>query len=146
MSPNAAWWAYLNPNIVSGALQGALPTKPGGDWKDWLNSRAHVNGQFAITLPTLVIPKDQKKATGTIILTPVDNDDRGLYNTYDDFTIPFGLDFDPSIEFDAARDIQGSDVYFRVDGVQYATQVPLRNTITAITAGSAPSWVAAIPI
>ena len=67
-------------------------TKPRGDWKDWYDSRAHVNGRFAITLPTIVIPKGKKEATGTIILTPRDNDIRGFYNTYDEFTIPFDLD------------------------------------------------------
>ena len=69
-------------------------TKPRGDWKDWYDSRAHVNGRFAITLPTIVIPKGKKEATGTIILTPRDNDIRGFYNTYDEFTIPFDLDDD----------------------------------------------------
>ena len=91
------WWALALPARNTGALQ-TTPTRPGGDWKDWLNSRAHVNGRFAITLPTLVIPKDQKKATGTIILTPRDNDERGFYNTYDDFTIPFELDT-PSVSY-----------------------------------------------
>ena len=96
IAPLAPWWAYGTANTQTGS--GSADIRPGGDWKDWLNSRAHVNSQFAITLPTLVIPKDQKKATGTIILTPVNNDDRGLYNTYDDFTIPFGLD-DLSINY-----------------------------------------------
>ena len=77
-----AWWRY-EPS-----------TKPRGDWKDWYDSRAHVNGRFAITLPTIVIPKGKKEATGTIILTPRDNDIRGFYNTYDEFTIPFDLDDD----------------------------------------------------
>ena len=72
------WWALNNADVLSGASQTAPWTRPGGDWKDWYNSRAHVNGRFAITLPTLVIPKDQKKATGTIILTPRDNDERGF--------------------------------------------------------------------
>ncbi len=97
------WWAFSSPARNTGALQ-VSPTKPGGDWKDWLNSRAHVNGRFAITLPTLVIPKDQKKATGTIILTPRDNDERGFYNTYDDFTIPFELDY-PNVSY---SDIQAA--------------------------------------
>ena len=79
------WWAFFNPNTLTGARQTSPLTRPGGDWKDWLNSRAQVNSQFSITLPTLVIPKDQKKATGTIVLTPVDNDERGLYNTYHSF-------------------------------------------------------------
>ena len=94
ISENAPWWAYRFSDLVSGSVADTL--RPGGDWKDWLNSRAHVNDRFAITLPTLVIPKDQKKATGTIVLTNLDNDKRGLYNTYDDFTIPFGLDHDYS--------------------------------------------------
>ena len=68
--------------------------KPRGDWKDWYDSRAHVNDRFAITLPTIVIPKGKKEATGTITLTPKDNDIRGFYNTYDEFTIPFELDDD----------------------------------------------------
>ncbi len=68
--------------------------KPRGDWKDWYDSRAHVNDRFAITLPTIVIPKGKKEATGTITLTPKDNDIRGFYNTYDEFTIPFDLDDD----------------------------------------------------
>ena len=68
--------------------------RPRGDWKDWYDSRAHVNDRFAITLPTIVIPKGKKEATGTIILTPRDNDIRGFYNTYDEFTIPFDLDDD----------------------------------------------------
>ena len=92
------WWAFNNSSRDGGALQPG-PSKPGGDWKDWFNSRALVNSQFSITLPTLVIPKDQKKATGTIVLTNLDNDKRGLYNTYDDFTIPFGLDRDESIPY-----------------------------------------------
>ena len=99
------WWAFNNANRDRGALQSQTsPTTPGGDWKDWFNSRAHVNGRFAITLPTLVIPKDQKKATGTIVLTNLDNDKRGLYNTYDDFTIPWGLDRDDSIPFPVPGD------------------------------------------
>ena len=69
-------------------------TRPGGDWKDWYNSRTHINSRFAITLPTLVIPKGKKEATGTITLTPTDNDERGFYNTYDEFTIPWSLDDD----------------------------------------------------
>ena len=98
------WWAFRIAAVFTGARQISPLTRPGGDWKDWLNSRAHVNGRFAITLPTLVIPKDQKKATGTIILTPRDNDERGFYNTYDDFTIPFGLD-DLSVNY---LDVAGS--------------------------------------
>ena len=109
------WWAISNANSQSGARQTSPWTRPGGDWKDWFNSRAHVNGRFAITLPTLVIPKDQKKATGTIILTPVDNDERGFYNTYDDFTLPFGLDKRDDISFD----LEGGQVYFVFDGVRY---------------------------
>ena len=111
------WWAFNNADTRTGARQSAPLTKPGGDWKDWLNSRAHVNGRFAITLPTLVIPKDQKKATGTIILTPRDNDERGFYNTYDDFTIPWGLDQQEGIEF--SYDDQTNTVYFIIDGVRY---------------------------
>ncbi len=111
------WWALPAANRDSGARQSAPLTRPGGDWKDWYNSRAQVNSQFAITLPTLVIPKDQKKATGTIILTPRDNDERGLYNTYDDFTIPWGLDRDESI----SQQIISSPLQVLVlkDGVQY---------------------------
>ena len=67
-------------------------TKPRGDWKGWYNSRVQVNDRFTITLPTIVIPKGKKEATGTITLTPIDNEIRGLYNTYDEFTIPFNLD------------------------------------------------------
>ena len=69
-------------------------TRPGGDWKAWYNSRTHINSRFAITLPTLVIPQGKKEATGTITLTPTDNDERGFYNTYDEFTIPWSLDDD----------------------------------------------------
>ncbi len=108
------WWAFGGADRRRGARL-TPQTKPGGDWKDWFNSRAHVNDRFAITLPTLVIPKDQKKATGTIILTPVDNDERGFYNTYDDFTQPFGLDQREDIDFV----FEGGQVYFRVDGVLY---------------------------
>ena len=109
------WWAFPNGNRDRGANQPG-PSRPGGDWKDWFNSRAHVNGRFAITLPTLVIPKDQKKATGTIILTPRDNDERGLYNTYDDFTIPARFERDESISYriDAGR---GFAVILTKDGV-----------------------------
>ena len=95
------YWIHSSANQLTGA---GANTKPGGDWKDWYNSRAHVNSQFSITLPTLVIPKDQKKATGTIVLTNLDNDKRGLYNTYDDFTIPWGLDRDDSIPFPVPGD------------------------------------------
>ena len=109
------WWAFPLGDRDRGARQ-ANSTKPGGDWKDWLNSRAHVNGRFAITLPTLVIPKDQKKATGTIILTPRDNDERGFYNTYDDFTIPWGLDRDESIGYRVDAD-RGYAVILQKDGV-----------------------------
>ena len=68
--------------------------RPGGDWKNWYNTRSHINSRFAITLPTIVIPKGKKEATGTVVLTPTNNDDRGFYNTYDDFTIPHDLDDD----------------------------------------------------
>ena len=108
------WWVFNNANTLTGALQPG-PSKPGGDWKDWFNSRALVNSQFSITLPTLVIPKDQKKATGTIVLTNLDNDKRGLYNTYDDFTIPFDLDQRDDVEFV----FEGGVVYFEIDGVRY---------------------------
>ena len=97
VSPNAPWWAYRNADPTRGSI--AANRKPGGDWKDWLNSRAQVNSQFSITLPTLVIPKDKKKATGTIVLTNLDNDKRGFYNTYDEFTIPHQLDLDESVYF-----------------------------------------------
>ena len=36
---NAPWWSFLSSNQYTGALQ-TTPTKPGGDWKDWFNSRA----------------------------------------------------------------------------------------------------------
>ena len=85
----------IPPSFLATALEWfeySHDTKPRGDWKGWYNSRLHVNGRFAITLPTIVIPKGKKEATGTITLTPKDNDIRGFYNTYDEFTIPFDLD------------------------------------------------------
>ena len=82
--PGNTWFYYNQP--PNG--------RPASDWKDWYNSRAHINSRFAITLPTIVIPKGKKEATGTISLTPKDNDERGFYNTYDEFTIPWGIDSD----------------------------------------------------
>ena len=82
--PGNTWFNYNQP--PNG--------RPASDWKDWYNSRAHINSRFAITLPTIVIPKGKKEATGTISLTPKDNDERGFYNTYDEFTIPWGIDSD----------------------------------------------------
>ena len=58
------------------------------DWKAWYGSLIYLNSRFAITLSTIVIPKGKAEATGTITLTPIDNDERGFYDTYDDFTIP----------------------------------------------------------
>ena len=114
------WWAFGRANRDRGATL-TPPNTPGGDWKDWFNSRAHVNGRFAITLPTLVIPKDQKKATGTIVLTPVDNDERGFYNTYDDFTIPWGADRDETINLDIHPDTYA--IRIRKDGVLYPSSL-----------------------
>ncbi len=140
IAPLAPWWAYGTANTGTGSI--AANIRPGGDWKDWLNSRAHVNSQFAITLPTLVIPKDQKKATGTIILTPVNNDDRGLYNTYDDFTIPFGLD-DLSINYFDVGDLtewqarqsrphrRYPDLIIKIDGL--AGSEPVKQTEIRVT-------------
>ena len=114
------WWVFSGASRDGGALQPG-PTKPGGDWKDWFNSRALVNSQFSITLPTLVIPKDQKKATGTIVLTNLDNDKRGLYNTYDDFTIPWGLDRDDSISFPLPGDDLSGTQYTHYRFGQFGT-------------------------
>ena len=58
------------------------------DWKDWYGSRIYLNSRFYITLPTIVIPKGKEEATGTISFTPIDNGERGFYDTYDDFTVP----------------------------------------------------------
>ena len=59
-----------------------------GDWQDWYDSRARLNGLFTITTPTIVIPKGKKEATETLLLNVKDNEDRGFFDTYDDFTIP----------------------------------------------------------
>ena len=59
-----------------------------GDWQDWYDSYARLNGLFTITTPTIVIPKGKKEATETLLLNVKDNEDRGFFDTYDDFTIP----------------------------------------------------------
>ena len=66
----------------------AAADPPTGDWKDWYDSYARLNGLFTITTPTIVIPKGKKEATETLLLNVKDNDDRGFFDTYDDFTIP----------------------------------------------------------
>ena len=96
LAPNPGSGSFDNGRYVPGPgdYWYYQATRPGGDWKDWYNSRVHINSRFAITLPTLVIPKGKKEVTGTITLTPTNNDERGFYNTYDEFTIPHALDDD----------------------------------------------------
>ena len=61
-------WQYYDQPPENVALQPTGPptnpppgpnrkSRPGGDWKGWYDSQAHINSRFAITLPTLVIPK-----------------------------------------------------------------------------------------
>ena len=69
-----------------------------GDWQDWYDSRARLNGLFTITTPTIVIPKGKKEATETLLLNVKDNEDRGFFDTYDDFTIPKVLKGGPGSE------------------------------------------------
>ena len=107
---NIKWYQYStygNNGLVDNTY---IPSRPPTDWKDWYDSAAHLNELFTISLPTIVIPKDKEEATGTIILTlKKDNEKRGFYGTYDDFTIPRAIDSTYTKSYpDLVIEIEGS--------------------------------------
>ena len=94
------------------------------DCKNWYDSRANLNAYFTITLPTIVIAEGATAGTGIVTLTPRNTDDRGLYDTYDDYTIPDDLkDGRVTDGFDQPRDSDGfhrdpyPDLVVRIGGV-----------------------------